>query len=64
MKRLGMYTGRIYDGDSIRTLECTVPLTNEEAADEVIVADKYATLHNAWCIDCTYCSLSREQEKE
>lgn len=64
MKRLGMYTGRVYEGDIVSTVECTVPLTDEEAGDEQHIADIYALLHSSWCTNCTYCLLSRERNKK
>ena len=66
MKRLGMWTGRIYvtDGHEFpKTGECTVPITDEQAADEQYIADKYKLLHSYWCVErnCTYCLEWRQK---
>lgn len=65
MKCIGMYTGKIYEqDDNIRTGECTVPLNDSDAEDEQYVINKYNLLHSSWCINCTYCSLSREHNQK
>ena len=65
MKRLGMYTGKIYEqDDNIRTAECTVPLNDDNAEDKQYITDRYTLLHSSWCTNCTYCSLSREHNQK
>ena len=67
MKRLGMYTGKIYEPDEtgkIKSEECTVPLSENEAKDEQYIANKYNILHSSWCAGCVYCSLNREHIKK
>lgn len=54
MKRLGLYTGRVYsmeDGDKPDNRECTVALRDDEAEDAQYVADRYSLVHT-WCIQC------------
>ena len=52
MKRLGKYSGRIYEEDEISTMtECGVCITDEQASDEEWIKQHH--IHDL--IDCLFC---------
>lgn len=59
MKRLGKYSGKIYEGDEIKTMEeCGICITDEEAADKEFINNHHLK-DLIECIGCTACPLSR-----
>ena len=65
MKRLGIYTGRIYDQEELenRTIhECSVSIQDTEAADTTYIEDRYMILHT-WCTKCSFCQESKKENK-
>lgn len=61
MKRLGLFTGKIYtqedfDADTIR--ECCACLTDSEAADTEYVVDKHLS-YREHCVNCYGCPESQ-----
>lgn len=55
MKRLGLYSGRIYtqeDVDNYRIRECCLVLRDVEAENEQYVTEQYIKRH----VDCSGCS--------
>jgi hypothetical protein len=60
MKRLGKYSGRIYEENEVHTMkECGVCITDEEAKDEEWVS-KHHVNDLMDCITCLGCPLAQK----
>lgn len=60
MKRLGKFTGIVYNEDEVKTMtECGVMITNEQAEDEAWKAsERIRNLKD--CLTCMGCPKSKE----
>lgn len=57
MKRLGLYSGRIYDSGDDYSEECCKVLTEEQANDEKWLDDQ-RLINSFKCMGCYGCPLS------
>ena len=59
MKRLGKFTGKIYDDDFdfSKCLECCVCISPEQANDEKFIADRH-TKDLLDCLNCMGCTAA------
>ena len=57
-KRLGLYSGRIYDEVDDYSLECCKNITEEQSADDEWLADQ-RLVNSFKCMGCGGCPLSR-----
>lgn len=57
MKRLGVYTGKIYSENDYKEHkidECAIIITDEQANDHNFIKSKYERIHNN-CVNCIGC---------
>lgn len=60
MKRLGKFSGKIYEYDEIKTIEeCCLCITDEQANDEEFISN-YRSKSLLDCIGCNGCPLSNK----
>ena len=59
MKRLGIFSGKIYDDDVKDIKECTIIINDIDAADPEVVKIRHSRYKNK-CAGCGECQVSRE----
>ena len=63
MKRLGKFSGHIYEGNDINNMEeCGVCITDEQASDENYIAQHHID-DLVDCVTCCGCPMARVQSK-
>lgn len=61
MKRLGMYSGRIYNEDQVKDMEeCGVMISDEQANDKEWIANQHSE-HIGECSNCFGCPLANRE---
>ena len=59
MKRIGMYTGKIYSEDEVKNMqECGICISDSDAYDAEYVRRSYESEHEN-CIACMSCPAAR-----
>lgn len=59
MKRIGMYTGKIFSEDEVKNMqECGICISDSDAQDADYVQKKYEHYHKD-CISCMACPAAR-----
>ena len=61
-KRLGLYSGRIYEAEDDYSNECCKVLTDEQSTDEAWLNDQ-RLINSYKCMGCYGCPLSVSKEK-
>lgn len=55
MKRLGKYSGKVYNSNEINSMdECGIMITDEQAADKEVISKIHINnfIHCAYCLGC------------
>lgn len=61
MKRLGIYSGRIYNEDQVKDMEeCGAMISDEQATDKEWIANEHSK-HIGQCSNCFGCPLSNRE---
>ena len=61
MKRLGMFSGKVYEKSEVENMEeCGLCITDEEANDKEWIKNKHDE-HIAQCSNCFGCPLSNRE---
>lgn len=60
MKRLGMYTGHIYDESDELPEECCMCITDEEANDEAYIR-RHIAINFIGCRTCLACPIAMKE---
>ena len=60
MKKLGMFTGKVYEDNDISPQECCLQISEEEASNEDRLR-VLRTINSVKCRDCYGCSESMKE---